>query len=193
MVLNELVFASGKCLYPIGEGGGETIAHDLLAGLTRAGASVSACGAMALADVVRLNEALRRLSTELSLTARPESVTTHGGSVHRFFTELRATYHVPYAVNLSLHEHYLRDVQQRLTARPPSLLLLQAEQAPQVLEIARAAKVSTMLYAQNGLELDAFPAPRAIGVVLANSRFLKQHLQQKYQVRCELLYPAVDL
>jgi hypothetical protein len=39
-----LAFASGKPLFPIGEGGGETVAHDLLSGLHNRGYQVKAFG-----------------------------------------------------------------------------------------------------------------------------------------------------
>ncbi len=46
-----LAFGSGKPLFPIGEGGGETVAHDLLSGLHNRGYQVKAFGVIQLRDV----------------------------------------------------------------------------------------------------------------------------------------------
>ena len=44
MTFENFYFATGKSLFPIGEGGGETIAHDLLTGLHLKGYGIKALG-----------------------------------------------------------------------------------------------------------------------------------------------------
>ncbi len=188
-----LAFASGKSLFPIGQGGGETIAHDLLAGLSRDGCRAEAFGLISTKDIPALNEALRQLDCDLELEVKNLEITTRSGKKYQCFSEVVARYRLGYPISLAAAEFFLDHVEKNLARGGFDFLLFQAELSPQLFEIAERRGVHPIFYAQNGLELSLFQNPGRLPLVLANSKFFRDRLRREHRVRCELLYPAVDL
>jgi glycosyltransferase involved in cell wall biosynthesis len=188
-----IVFASGKALFPIGEGGGETIAHDLLLGLSSRGWGVRAFGQATYEDVPRLNDALCVLGCELTVDQEQGHIRSFAGKTIQYPSRARFSYEVGYQSTLISPGSFLDHVDKKLASTPFNFFLFQAERSPELLNVARRHGVYPIFYAQNGLELRQFERPQDLPLVLANSAFFRDRLRKDYKVHCELLYPAVDL
>lgn len=188
-----IAFASGKPLYPIGEGGGETAAFDLLSGLVRSGCSVEACGVSAYEDLPRLNDALCALGCDLSVDRDLQRITTCTGRDIDYPSEVRFSYAVAFPTTLISPGAFPAHEDRRLARGTFDLLLFQAERSPELLTIARTRGVYPLFYAHNGLELGHFERPEELPLVLTSSAFFRDRLRAEYGVRAEVLYPAVEL
>lgn len=188
-----LAFASGKSLFPIGEGGGETVAHDLLSGLYKRGHLPQAYGTIALKDVPALNAALVEFNSDLEIASRDLEITTYSGKTLRCPSNLVFRYGVNYPFSLTTDDNFLSFLEEQFSQNKPQCLLFQAERSPQIFEVARHQGVYPIFYAHNGLEFRLFNDPKALPLVLANSKFCQERLWKGYGINCELLHPAVNL
>jgi len=193
MISQRVAFASGKALFPIGEGGGETIAHDLLLGLRSRGHHVEAFGQATYDDVPQLNDALCALGSELAIEQNQRQMTTHQGQTIQYPALERLRYDVGYLATLIHPGGLLAYVDNQLARQSFDYFLFQAERSPELLKAARRRGVYPIFYAQNGLELRQFEQPQNLPLVLTNSAFFRDRLRQEYPIHFELLYPAVDL
>jgi glycosyltransferase involved in cell wall biosynthesis len=193
MNASPLAFASGKGLYPIGEGGGETIAHDLLAGLSDRGLRVEAFGIIERDELQALNDALKTLGCELDCEVACDEVETFSGNCLRYPVASVLRYRLGYDTALTNDGGFLAFFDDQLAQKQPPVALLQAERSRELFETARKRGTYPIFYAQNGLELRLFQDPRSLPLVLANSKFFRDRLRRDFGVNCELLYPAVNL
>ena len=188
-----IVFASGKPLFPIGEGGGETSAHDLLAGLAHSGYCVEALGQATFEDLSRLNDALRTLGHDLSVDQELRRITSFKGREIEYPIEVRFTYDLGFPTTLISPAAFPGHVERRIARGACDLLLFQGERAPELLAIASSHGIYPLFYAHNGLELNVFDQLQELPLILTSSAFFRDRLQAKYGVHAEVLYPAVDL
>ena len=188
-----ILFASGKPLFPIGEGGGETAAHDLLSGLVRSGCSVQALGQASFEELPRLNDALCALGGNLSVDQELRRITTFDGCTLEYPHQVRFGYDLGFPTSLISPDSFLGEVDRRLAEGEFDLLLFQAERSPELLTIARARGVYPLFYAHNGLELRGFQRPEELPMILTSSAFFGHRLRAEYGVHAEVLHPAVDL
>ncbi len=188
-----LVFASGKLLFPIGEGGGETFAHDLLSGLHNRGHRVEAFGVIQLRDVVKLNSALSVLQLDLEYESRCQEFMSHSGKHYQVPVQNACRYRVPYPVHLIPDETFLDYFASRLVQGRFPLALIQGERSPQLVSIAQNHGVFPLFYVHNGLELGLFENPKDLPLILTNSHFFLEEIKRDHGIISELLYPAVHL
>jgi glycosyltransferase involved in cell wall biosynthesis len=193
--LNQLriVFASGKPLFPIGEGGGETVAYDLLSGLAGSGCSVEALGQATFEELPRLNNALCTLGRNLSVEQEPGLITSFTGQAIEYPTKARFTYDLGFPTTLGTPNTFIADVDHRLAGGTCDLLLFQAERSPELLAVARSRGIYPLFYAHNGLELQGFQYPQELPMVITSSTFSRDRILAEYDLHTEVLYPAVDL
>jgi glycosyltransferase involved in cell wall biosynthesis len=191
--LTHLAFASGKSLFPIGEGGGETIAHDLLSGLHYQGYQPEATGVIDLKHVSDLNAALVELNCDLEVNSIDLEIMTYSGRRLLCPSEPVFRYQLTYPISLTLSDNFLDYFEKQLSQDKFQCVLFQAERSPELLEMTHRKGVYSIFYAQNGLELRWFKNPQSLPLVLSNSKFYQERLRQEYGVNCELLYPAIEL
>ena len=188
-----ILFASGKPLYPIGEGGGETAAHDLLSGLVHSGCSIQAVGQAGFEELPRLNDALRHLGSDLAVNQEMRRITSFTGRVTEYPHRTRFSYDLAFPTTLNSPTAFLGEVERLLAGGEFDLLLFQAERSPELLAIAKARGVYPLFYAHNGLELRGFPQPEELPLILTSSAFFQDRLRTEYGVNARVLHPAVDL
>ncbi len=177
MRLDSLVFASAKSQFPIGEGGGETIIRDLLLALHERGVQVEANGAWHPEKHPVLEESLSQLGGEPSLTEEDGT----------------CAYTLGYPTRLVRREAFARLVEARINESDCQVVLVQAVDSWEAIEVATRLGRVPIFYAQNGLELETYPMAESLPLVLANSRYFQERLRGLYSMPVELLYPAVDL
>ena len=188
-----IVFASGKPLFPIGEGGGETVAYDLLSGLVRAGYQIEALGQADFDALSSLNKALCTLGRELSVTQERCRISTFQGNEIEYPVKSRFSYDLGFPTTLVSSCAFIDHVDRRLADRECDLLLFQAERSPELLSVAKSHGVYPLFYAHNGQELRSFPQLQELPLVLTSSAFSRDHIRAEYGVNAEVLYPAVNL
>ena len=197
MKINEgtqlLAFASGKPLFPVGEGGGETVAHDLLSGLHNRGYRVEAFGVIQLRDVVKLNSALSALQYDLEYESKYQEFQSHSGKRYEVPVQNACRYRIPYPVHLVPDETFLDYFASRLVQGRFPLALIQGKRSPQLVSIAQNHGAFPLFYVHNGPELGLFENPKALPLVLTKSYFFLEKIKREQEVNSELLYPAVDL
>ncbi len=189
----EIVFASGKPLFPIGEGGGETSAHDLLSGLVHSGHRIEALGQATYEELPRLNNALCALGHNLSVDLDLHRITSFNGQVIEYPGEIRFTYDPAYPTTLISPGAFIKHVDCRLSHGNCDLLFFQAERSRELLAIALSRGIYPLFYAHNGLELRGFERPQELPLILTSSAFFRDRLHAEYGVHAEVLHPAVDL
>ena len=191
-----LRFSSMKPLAPIGEGGGETIAHDLLHALHADGHfSAEALGAFDYQNLPGLASALAASGAELSMQRDIATVGTAEGAFD-YPASCHAEYRLSssYVTTLARKDHFARTWRDRWERQPADVVLLQAEGALDCWrELQRRGETRRVfLYVQNGFEPALFqqkkvkPPP-----LLANSRFLQKKVREQYGLGSDVLYPAV--
>ena len=188
-----ILFASGKPLFPIGEGGGETAAYDLLSGLVISGCSIMALGQATFEELPRLNAALCALEGELAVDQELRRVTTFNGRILEYPSRVRFNYDLGFPASLISPESFLNEVDRHLAEGKFDLLLFQAERSPELLAVALARGVYPLFYAHNGLELRGFQRPEDLPMILTSSAFFGNRLHAEYGVTTQVLHPAVDL
>ena len=177
MRLESMAFASPKSQFPIGEGGGETVIRDLLQSLHTQGLPVEVMGTYLPPQLTHLEEGLQTLGVPLEVC--PESGL--------------CSYQIDYTSRLSTPAGFEALMDERLTTQSQDALLIQAVDSWSAVEAARRHGILPVFWSHNGLELDTFQDAHSLPLVLVNSQFFMDRLQQKYHMPMELLYPAVDL
>ncbi len=177
MRLESLAFASPKSQFPIGEGGGETVIRDLLHSLHTQGLPVEVMGTYLPPQLPHLKESLESLGVPLEVC--PESA--------------RCSYRIDYTSRLSTPDRFDSLLEERLTTKQHDALLIQGVNSWSAVEAARRHGILPVFWSHNGLELDTFAEANSLPLVLVNSQFFLEKLQEKYHMPMELLYPAVDL
>ena len=193
MDLRNLMLATGKALYPVGEGGGEIVGHDLLEGLSGEGIQCEAFGLVDLTEFPRLNRLLRGLKTDLRITSRENTLLNHGGELIRYPQEVVCQYALAYDVHMALGDTFTRSLSRRIRSFKPDAAIIQAERCAQIMDVAVRNGVFPVLYVHNGFEFQYFSQPRELPLVLANSRYIQNKAATDHHVHCELLYPAINL
>ena len=188
-----ILFASGKALFPIGEGGGETAAHDLLSGLVHSGCRIQAVGQAGFEELPRLNDALRHLGSDLAVDQEMRRITSFTGRVTEYPHRSRFSYDLAFPTTLISPAAFPGEVDRLLAGGEFDLLLFQAERSPELLAIAKAHGVYPLFYAHNGLELRCFERPEELPLILTSSAFFRDRLRTEYGVNAQLLHPAVNL
>ena len=193
MKLNHIAFSSGKGLFPIGEGGGETIAHDLLSGLFQRRIDCHAFGIIQLTQSEILNRSLIELETDLSISFDQVPLSTFTNQTVTFPSNIVYRYNVPYSVSLTTDDHFLPHLNHAIRSNAYDCILFQAEKSPAIFQVARRAGLFPVFYLQNGLELGLFKQPSDLPLILTNSKFYHDKIQREHGLPSEVLYPAVNL
>jgi len=187
------MLATGKAVYPIGEGGGEIVGHDLLEGLSGEGMQCEGFGLVDLAELPRLNRLLRGLKKDLRITSRESTLLNHSGELIRYPQEVVCQYALAYEVHMALGDTFTRSLSRRIRSFRPDAVIIQGERCAQIRDVVVKKGVFPILYVHNGFELQYFSRPRELPLVLANSRYIKNKIHREQHVDCELLYPAINL
>jgi glycosyltransferase involved in cell wall biosynthesis len=191
-----LFFSSRQPLAPIGEGGGETIAHDLLHALHARGLmDVDALGAFNFSHLTTLNQILTRAGVCMRLeqvTARIQ--TCNGGREYPASSHAIYKLSGSYPTALARDDHFMDTWRERISRRPGAVFL----QGHGFLECWKELRDSeladrTLLYVLNGAEPDILgrisgETPR----LLALSAFVQRKLLER-GFESEVLYPAIDI
>jgi len=193
MKLNHIAFSSGKSLFPIGEGGGETIAHDLLSGLFQHHIACDAFGVIQLSQSEILNRSLIEVETDLSISYDQVAMSTFTSQTVTFPSHVVYHYNIPYSTSLTTDDHFLRHLDRAIRSNSYDCMLFQAEKSPAIFRTAARAGLFPVFYLQNGLELRLFEDPSALPLILTNSTFYHDKILREHGLRSEVLYPAVHL
>lgn len=193
MEIKRLLLAIGKGLYPLGEGGGETVAHDLLTGLSMAGLHCEAFGVFRLDTLPELNHHLCEMGRDLEITSKNRSIYSHSGRMLSYPGEMLCRYDIGYPVCLSLGDTFIHSLSRHMDSKRPDAVLIQAERADQIIDITLKKGIIPILYLHRELDIHYCPAPHRLPLILVNSRFVQNRLSERYGIRAELLYPAVNL
>ncbi len=188
-----LLFATGKSLYPMGEGGGETVAHDLLFGLCKEGLHCTAFGAFNLGDIQRLNYILRGLEKDLNLVTKSRQMLNFSGAEITYPVEMLCTYHVDYSSYLSVSDTLISSLSQYMEAAKPDVVLTQSEGSDSILAEVLKRNIFPVVYVHVLPAIEIIPDPHRLPLILVNSRFIQNRIKEEKGIQCELLYPAINL
>ncbi len=192
----KLLFASRKTLAPLGEGGGETIAFDLLSALESRGLmGVKALGAFHYPQLEALGGILRDLRVNLSLEQQAAEIETGEGTI-AYPAFAHVTYRMPDSptTTLAREDHFQQSFAEYLRQYNPDVALLQAEGFIECWrELRERRDVRTFFYVQNGYEPARF---KDLGIgtprLLANSEFVKRKVKDQFGYDSDVLYPAIQ-
>lgn len=193
MKLNSMAFSTGKSLFPIGEGGGETIAHDLLSGLFQNQIDCDAYGVVQIKNTELLNLSLIEIETNLSISYDQISISNLNKENISFPSNILYHYKIPYSVYLTTDADFVNHLDRCIRSKKYECILFQAEKSPAIFQTAMRAGVFPIFYLQNGLELRLFNQPSELPLILTNSTFYHDKIHDEHGLHSEVLYPAVCL
>lgn len=188
-----LLFATGKSLYPMGEGGGETVAHDLLFGLCKEGIHCTAFGTFNIGDVQKLNYILRGLEKDLNLVSKNRQMLNFSGEEITYPVEMLCSYHIDYDSHLSINDTLVRSLSRYMDAAKPDVVLTQSEGSDSILAETVKRKIFPIVYIHVLAALQIIPEPHQLPLILVNSKFIQNRIMEQNGIQCELLYPAINL
>ncbi len=193
MPIKSLMLTTGKALYPIGEGGGESVAHDLLTGLCELDIDSSAMGVVRLGEIPRLNHILKKIGVELEIKVRNKSLYTLNNRRVDFPKEIICRYRTEYPVSLSVEDTFLNSLSQELTEKSPDVVLIQAEMSGSIFELALKKRFFPVAYLHREMDIKYYREPEKLPLIISNSIFTHDRLKKEYNLKSEILLPPVNL
>lgn len=150
MEIKRLLLTTGKSLYPVGEGGGEMVAHDLLVGLSREGIHCEGFGIFDLNSLPKLNYILRSLNKDLDISLKNDPIYNYSGREFFYPKEMLCKYHVDYAVYLSLGDIFISSLSKYMHSTKPDAVMIQAERSDQIIDVVIRNGIFPIVYLHNG-------------------------------------------
>lgn len=193
----KIQYISQKIHVPLGQGGAEVIAFDLLSYMqSHDMAEVKGLGAFSYQDLNRLCQQLNKLEVDFKFIQQGDKIVQKDQSEVGYPLYAHINYQVPgaYETILAREDHYLLTFSNLLAQFKPDVFLMQAQGSVQCTEVLKNYKAKKFLYVQSGLEVDEFAA---MGIqppsCIANSKYVADHLKNKFKLESHLLYPAIDI
>jgi len=187
--MRKLLFASAKMQYPFGEGGAETVIHDILTQFNHFGIQLESWGQI---DYTKIDQLIDYCKEESLLIQSNQHIRNYQNI--QIPSEFWVKYQIPYPIRLTFQEFFLNDLEKYMIETMPQWVLTQAEGAEDIIELAKRHHIKTALYIHNGLELDYFSKidPRSIDLIFANSAFVKKKIDHQYQITSILWPPYIN-
>jgi len=196
MDLGNIIFVSGHRLFPMGQGGGEISAYELLSQLSRYGCQPTALGVTDPCEVVSLNAALKHYGASLSVLTTENRIVNFCKEVYTFCEKTVCSYCLQYPCRVTTLDHLVALFRETLRQEHFRWLFLQTTPWPvagPVIHTAKEGGTCPIFYARRPQALEDFPSTEEVPLVFCNSRAARDQIRKRYGIESEVLYPGIDL